>query len=121
MVGPHQVETPAGVVTTFYTTDDYVDCECDDDDIQPVSESPAGLAGDALDNHVVCRRCGTVYADAPSSRADEALARGLEIDAEVLERHGPAPAPRQKEGRFGRSQGRADAQGRGDQTDPAGL
>ena len=93
MVGPHQVETSAGVVTTFYTTDIYVDCECDDDYIKPVSEIPAGLAGDALDNHVVCQRCGTAYGDAPSSRADEVLARSLETDAESLERHGPAPTP----------------------------
>ena len=92
MVGPHQVETSAGVVTTFYTTDIYVDCECDDDYIKPVSEIPAGLAGDALDNHVVCQRCGTVYADAPRSRANEVLDRGLVLDPESLERHGPAPS-----------------------------
>ena len=93
LVGPHEVETPAGTVTTLYTTDDYLDCSCVEDYIHPVSEIPAGLEGDALDDHVLCQRCGTAYGDAPSSRADEVLARGLETDAESLERHGPAPTP----------------------------
>ena len=91
MVGPHQVETSAGVVTTFYTTDDYVDCACADDYIRPL-ENPSGLDGDALDNHVACQNCGTVYADAPRSRANEVLDRGLVLDPESLERHGPAPS-----------------------------
>ena len=68
-----------------------MDCACADDYIKPVSEIPAGLDGDALDNHVVCQRCGTVYADAPSSRANEVLDAGLDFDPDSLERHGPAP------------------------------
>lgn len=90
LVGPHEVETPSGVVTTFYTTDDYVDCNCADDYIRQV-EIPAGLEDDALDNHVVCQNCGARYGDVPSSRANEVLDAGLEVDPDSLERHGPAP------------------------------
>ena len=90
LVGPHEVETPSGVVTTFYTTDDYVDCKCADDYIRQV-EIPAGLEDDALDNHVVCQNCGARYGDVPSSRANEVLEAGLELDPDSLERHGPMP------------------------------
>ena len=90
LVGPHEVETPSGVVTTFYTTDGYVDCKCADDYIRQV-EIPAGLEDDALDNHVVCQNCGARYGDVPSSRANEVLEAGLDLDPESLERHGPVP------------------------------
>ena len=90
LVGPHEVETSIGMVTTFYTTDGYVDCNCADDYIRQV-EIPAGLEGDALDDHVVCQECGARHGDVPSSRANEVLAAGLELDPDSLECHGPLP------------------------------
>lgn len=94
LVGPHDVETTAGTVTTFYTTKDFLDCDCEEDYIHRVSDLPDDLGEDALQLHVICRRCGTLYEDAPDSRANEVLERGLEFGIESLERHGPEPFAR---------------------------
>lgn len=77
-------EKSGEVHISFYTTTDYVDCECETCYIHPVAWMPEGFDPATL---VICLVCRTVYDDAPNSRADEVLACGLPLDVSTLEQH----------------------------------
>ena len=62
----------------FFTTLQYVDCECETDYIHPNPGDP---------DAVICERCGVYSHDGPDSRVSEVVAAGLPVDENSYEWH----------------------------------